>query len=54
MSDKKVCDIDNVSELRETVIASGDLSCARCCARSNDPSRLCEPVASTDKNLFCE
>ena len=49
----KICTISDPEQLRPFVIESGDLSCAKCCARSNDPANLCEPVAATD-NLFCE
>ncbi len=54
MASRKICDIKEIDELREAVIASGDLSCAKCCARSNDASRLCDPVVPPNKNLFCE
>ncbi len=52
----KICCIDDPNELRaELLKAKGsEFSCARCCARSDDPSKLCEPVTSPGGNLFCE
>ncbi len=51
---EKICEIEDVDRLRKVVMKSGDISCAKCCARSDDPSSLCAPVSSPNKNLFCE
>jgi hypothetical protein len=50
----KICNISDPEQLRSVVIESGDLSCAKCCARSNDPAKLCDPVSPPTVNLFCE
>lgn len=50
----KICGITDPNELRSQLMKGSELSCARCCAKSDDPSRLCEPVSSSEANLFCE
>jgi hypothetical protein len=48
MSDK-LCETNDVSRL----LKGGEASCAICCARSDDESELCKPVAKFEDNLFC-
>jgi len=50
----KLCTIEDPADLRSELMRGGDMSCARCCARSDDPSKLCEPVKSPNVNLFCD
>ncbi len=51
---RKFCTIEDLEELRSELMKGGEVSCAKCCARSDDPSKLCDPVESPGSNLFCE
>ncbi len=46
----KLCTTDDFSQH----FTSGDSSCAKCCARSDDPAELCDPVEKFGDNLFCD
>ena len=45
----KLCETEDFSKLTK----GGELSCAKCCARSDDASELCDPVEKFEDNLFC-
>ena len=47
---RKLCASQDVSQLTK----GGDMSCAICCARSDDPKLLCDPVRKFGENLFCD
>jgi hypothetical protein len=47
---EKICATEDFSQLTK----GGDVSCAKCCARSDDPAKLCDPVLSKGDNLFCD
>jgi hypothetical protein len=47
---EKLCATEDISQLT----TGGDVSCAKCCARSDDPAELCDPVHSKGANLFCD
>ena len=47
---KKLCVTEDVSQLTK----GGEVSCAICCARSDDKSQLCDPVRKFGDNLFCD
>ncbi len=51
---EKVCEIKDPAELRSIISSGGEVSCAKCCATSNDPRDLCAPVMRPKANLFCE
>ncbi len=51
---EKMCNIQDPEQLRELLIKSGDWSCVKCCARSDDPENLCEPIKAPNTNLFCD
>jgi len=45
----KLCTTEDYSKL----LKGGEVSCAKCCARSDDASELCDPVLKFEDNLFC-
>jgi len=47
---RKLCASQDVSQLTK----GGGMSCAICCARSDDPKLLCDPVRKFGENLFCD
>jgi hypothetical protein len=47
---EKICTSDDHSQL----FKSGSSSCAICCASSDDPAELCDPVEKFGDNLFCD
>jgi len=47
---RKLCGTEDISELTK----GGCMSCAICCARSDDPKLLCDPVMKSGDNLFCD
>jgi hypothetical protein len=47
---EKLCSTEDSSQL----FKGGDASCSKCCARSDDPSELCDPVQKFGDNLFCD
>jgi len=47
---EKLCTTDDYSQLTK----GGEVSCAKCCARSDDPAELCDPVHGKGSNLFCD
>ncbi|MGE4542512.1 MAG: hypothetical protein AB7D06_00250 [Pedobacter sp.] len=51
---QKFCEIQDTEELRSHLIQGGKMTCAKCCATSNDPEELCEPVKTPGANLFCD
>ncbi len=51
---EKICTIDDPVELNEILSHSGSASCAKCCATSDDPEQLCDPVFGKGENLFCD
>jgi hypothetical protein len=51
----KICGIEDPDELRSALSeGGGDVSCAKCCATSNDADQLCDPVFEKGENLFCD
>ncbi len=51
----KICGIEDPEELRSALTeGGGSVSCAKCCATSDDPGHLCDPVFSKGDNLFCD
>jgi hypothetical protein len=47
---RKLCGTEDISELAK----GGSMSCAICCARSDDPKLLCDPISKVGENLFCD
>ena len=47
---RKLCASQDVSQLNK----GGGMSCIICCARSDDPKLLCDPVRKFGENLFCD
>ena len=47
---EKICATEDFSQLTK----GGDVSCAKCCARSDDPAKLCDPVPGKGASLFCD
>jgi len=51
----KLCFIEDPDELRESLVGGGgSASCSKCCATSDDPQQLCDPVFTKGSNLFCD
>ncbi len=51
----KICGIEDPEELRSALTKEGgSASCAKCCATSDDPEHLCDPVTKKGENLFCD
>jgi len=53
LEDGKICSIDDVQQRNELMKGEQEFSCSMCCATSDDRSKLCDPV-STSNNLFCK
>jgi hypothetical protein len=47
---KKLCTTEDYPQQ----LKGGELSCAKCCARSDDASELCDPVSKFGDSLFCD
>lgn len=56
MGSKKICEIQDTSELRSEILRDkgGEMSCATCCAVSHDAANLCNPVKTKDAKIFCD
>jgi hypothetical protein len=55
MTSDKICNVQDIEELRGVLSEGGhSVSCAKCCATSDDAQQLCEPVYKKGKNLFCD
>ena len=51
---EKICNIQDAEQLRSVLVKGGKMSCAICCATSDDSSELCSPVKTAGTNLFCD
>ena len=49
----KICGIEDVQQRQALTAGENDFSCSKCCATSDDPTKLCTPVRASE-DLFCK
>ena len=49
----KICSVEDVVERQALTAGENEFSCSKCCATSDDPTKLCTPVAASN-DLFCK